>query len=310
MTPDTSNDIPAKQSHPDFVALLRARYRNYRAAKRAQGSFVFLTIAIPMFSVLLAPTYPQLKPYLALAAVILLLLDVGFIDPLQKDWMKRGAKLQEEFDTKVLGIPWNRFVAGAMVDREDVHTDSAKPLPLKRESELVPWYEPCVGAVSLSFGRLICQRTNITYDARLRRRYSSAMLYGAVALFFVAFLFGLAFQLDVSGLLLTVVVPFTPLFSWALREYRKQIDTVAALTSLKSESEKLWERALSGASSAELEKVSRELQDAIYQHRVRSPLVFDWVYDRLRNKNEGEARHAAQHLVAQAKTFLNKESAA
>jgi hypothetical protein len=182
MTLNLTNDISSRQVQPELVALLRARYRTYRTAKLTQALFVLLTIALPVMSVFLATAYPQVMPYLAFAAIVLLLLDTGIIDRLQKERIKRGAKLQEEFDVKVLGMSWNRFVAGSMVDHEDVRAASAKPLSQKRESELTPWYEPCVGEVPLLFGRLICQRTNISYDSRLRKKYGSALLYGAIAL--------------------------------------------------------------------------------------------------------------------------------
>ena len=99
-----TNDIPSKQVRQEFVALLRARCRTYQDAKLTYGLFVLFTIAFPVTSVLFAPAYPQLKECLALAALVLLLLDVGIIDRLQKDRTKRGAKLQEEFDVKVFGV--------------------------------------------------------------------------------------------------------------------------------------------------------------------------------------------------------------
>ncbi|HNB77160.1 MAG TPA: S-4TM family putative pore-forming effector [Rhodocyclaceae bacterium] len=310
MTPNPSNSIPSKQLLPEHVALLRARFRAYQLVKRIQALFLILTITLPVASVLLVPTYPQIKPYVALMALVLLLLDTTLIERLQKDLMKRGARLQEEFDVKVLGMSWNRFVTGAMVDHEDAHAASAKPLSRTREAELTPWYEPCVGEVPLALGRLICQRTNISYDGRLRRRYGAYLLYGTittgVALLFAA----LALDLSFSAMLLTLAVPFTPVLNWALREHRKQLDTVTALANLKAEFERLWDKALAGAEPADLEKGSRQLQDAIYQHRASSPLVFDWVYDFLRKANEDEAHHAAWQLVTQAKAVVSKEAVA
>ncbi|MCW5595256.1 MAG: hypothetical protein KIT42_05220 [Rhodocyclaceae bacterium] len=290
-----------------MVALLRARYRAYRNAKIVQGLFVLLTIALPIFSIPLAEACPSVKEYLALTALLLLLLDVGIFDRLQKDWMKKGAKLQEEFDVRVLGMQWKGLVAGAKVDHEDVHAASARPLRKKRESQLTPWYEPCVGEVPLPFGRLICQRTNISYDARLRKRYGNFLLLGSIALCVVLLYAALAFHLNFSALVLTVGVPLTPVLGWALREQRRQADAAITLANLKSEFEKLWERALVGAKAKELEQGSRELQDALYRHRAASPLVFDWVYDCLRSANEDEAHHAAQRLVAQAKAAIDKE---
>jgi hypothetical protein len=304
------NDIPTKQNRPHLLALLRARKRTYKAAKLTQGVFVLLTIALPVVSVFLAPDHPHLKPYLALAALALLLVDTGIIERLQKDRMKRGAKLQEAFDADVLSIPWNRFVVGARVDPEDVHSASARLLTPKREAELLDWYATCVGEIPLPVARLICQRTNISYDARLRQRYGGALLLGTVALGLLLMIVGLAFDLNFSELLLTVLVPFTPVFSWALREHRKQADTASALMNLKSECEKLWDTALNGGADTEIACGSRELQDAIYQHRVSSPLVFDWVYNKMRRSNEDEANHAAGYFVAQAKAAMAKEAVA
>ena len=159
----------------------------------------------------------------------------------------------------------------------------------------------------IQLARLICQRTNISYDARLRRTYGTWLLYGTVALGVILSFVGLAFDLSFSGLLLTVVVPLMPLLNWALRERHKQTDTANYLVTLIGEFEKLWDRALKATRSRDLDRRSREMQDAIYQHRASSPLVFDWVYYRLRNRTEDEVQHAAQTLVRQAKESLKLE---
>jgi hypothetical protein len=265
-TPESNlcNDIPVEQTRSELVELIRARDRTYRAAKLTQGGFVALSILLPIAGVVFVPTYPEVKSFLALFGLVLLLVDTGHLDWLQKDRIKRGAKLQEEFDTRVLRLPWNRFVAGKKVDPEDVRAASAKPLSKMRESQIACWYEPCVGEVPIQLARLICQRTNISYDARLRRTYGSWLLYGTVGLGIILALVGLVLDLSFSALLLTVVVPLMPILNWALRDYHKQTDTASHLVDLNGELEKLWEAALKGAESRDLEKRSRELQDAIY----------------------------------------------
>lgn len=296
------NSISTKQQSPELVALLRARFRTYRSAKRTQALFVAFAIGLPMASTFLVPTYPELKPYLVMASLLLMLLDTGLVERIQKERLKRGARLQEEFDVEVLGLNWNQSVSGAKVDHEDVRAASVKPLSKKRESQLTPWYEPCVGDVEQHLGRLICQRTNISYDARLRRTYATFLLGGAITLGIALALLGISRGFTVSELLVAVTLPCAPIFAWALREHFKQADTANALTALKAQFETQWERAMAGENAAELEKGSRELQDAIFRHRASSPLVFDWVYDRLRRTNEDEARHAAERLVNQART--------
>lgn len=298
------NGIPDRQSRVENKLLLRARDRNYRAAKLTQGLVVMLSVVLPVLGVLVGPSQPEVRPYVALAGLILLILETALIDRVQKDKQKRGAKLQEQFDTVVLALPWNRFVAGARVEPEDVRALSAQPLSSKREAHFDAWYEPCVGELPQHLARLICQRTNISYDTRLRRKYGNRLL--AVTLIFgIGLLFAsLAMDSKFPDLVMTLLVPFMPVLSWALKERLQHANTAASLTNLGSEWEKLWTKALAGASEAELTSDSRDLQDAIYQHRERSPLVFDWVYYRLRAANEDEAHHAAVELVAKAKNAI------
>ena len=304
-----TNTIPTDQASPELVRLLRARENTYAAAKLTQGLFVAASVVLPVASAFLGK-FDELKPYFAVAGLMLLFLDVAWLDRLQKDRVKRGAKLQEDFDTKLMKLQWNRFVAGDRVLPEDVREASTKQLPAKREEEIQSWYERCVGEVPLHFGRLICQRTNIHYDQRLRRRYGGWLLSVTSIVGAILFLVALAMDSKLSELVMSFAVPFTPVLTWALRENRKQLDTATSLERLQSEFQKSWTEALAGASAGDLEVRSRQLQDAIYQHRASAPLVFDWVYRRLRKKNEDEAHHAAQDLVAEVQSSMARRAAA
>lgn len=246
----------------------------------------------------------EVKPYIAFTGLLLLFLDIALLDQYQKGCIKRGAKLQEEFDTKVLKLPWNSFVAGDNVIPEDIRSYSSKPLSKKREGEIASWYESCVGDVPIQIGRLICQRTNIHYDQRLRQRYSGGLLALTIIAGVILLLAALRMDPKFSEVIMSFFVPFTPILSWTLREHRKQLDTAAALERLQSELKKMWAVALGGESPQIMEIYSRQLQDAIYQHRANASLIFDWIYRRMRNKNEDEASHAANELVAEAKAAL------
>lgn len=302
----SKNEIPVRQARAENKRLLRARDRNYRSAKWTQGVVVLLSVVLPILGVLVGSNHPAVRPYVALAGLILLVLETALIDRVQKDRQKRGAKLQEQFDTEVFGLPWNRFVAGARVEPEDVRALSAKPLSRRREAHFDAWYEPCVVALPQHLARLICQRTNISYDARLRRKYGNCLL-AVTLLFGIGLLFAsLEMGLKFPDLVMTLLVPFTPVLTWALKERMQHANAAASLTNLSSEWEKMWSRALAGATEAVITADSRDLQDSIYQHRERSPLVFDWVYYRLRTSNEDEARHAEEDLVTRAKKTLGE----
>jgi len=267
---------------------------------------VSLSIALPILSAIEGARHPTIRAFVALAAIILLLLDTGWLEKIQKERTKLGAKLQEQFDTEVYGLSWNRFVAGKPVEPEDLQWLSATPLGPKRESEFLSWYEHCVGQLPIHLGRMVCQRTNIRYDSRIRRRYGGWVLGLVVAFAIVLLLIGLLAGLGLRDLILSFAVPFLPLMTWALKEHRQQTNSAIAIENLMLEWEKLWTKALEGAPVDEVEPGTRNLQDAIYQYRERNPLVFDWVYRAMRRKNEEEAKFAAEDLVAKAKKALQE----
>lgn len=302
------NSISMTQQKSDQIRLLRARYRIYRNVKTIQGISVLFSLFLPFFSMALVSYLPTSKAYFALSAVVFMLVNTGFLNQIQKDNLKRGAKLQEEFDVNVLGLKWNGFVAGTKVDHEDIHHASSSLLSAKKESKLVSWYEPCVSEVPLRFGRLICQRTNITYDSRLRRLYANRLLTITIVSMFMLMAYGISQNLTLAELLLTVIVPAMPSIDWASKEFHKQKDTTIALNSLKSEIEKLWNRALDGGSPNELENGSRQLQDAIYQHRASNMPIFDWFYELHRDANENAAHHAAQEFVKEVKARITTDN--
>lgn len=300
------NNILSQQVLDENKRLLRARHRNYRPAKVIQGILILCSVLLPLLSLIGATYFPEVRPYVALAALILLLVDTAFIDGFHKGRLKRGAKLQEQFDTKVFSLPWNRFVTGAHVEPEDVHSLSTKPLSEKREQHFNAWHEVCVGSLPLHLARLVCQRTNISYDARLRRKYGNWLL-ALTVLFGVALLFfGMSRGFTLADLVMTLLVPIMPAMTWALKERLQQTNAAVSLTNLVAEWNKIWTKALDGADPADITADSRALQDAIYQHRERSPLVFDWVYHMQRKGNESAAHHAAEHLVATAEKRLRE----
>lgn len=303
------NGIIELQAKPEMVRLIWARDKTYQAAKRTQGWFVFWTAAVPVIGALTSVLWPGLKPVLALISLLLLLLDVGLIDRLQKERLKRGAKLQEEFDTRAFGLPWNRFVAGDKVLPEDVTEAVSAPMPAKRQKEIETWYEASVSRVPLAYGRLVCQRTNISYDSRLRRRYGNGLFSVALVLAILVLIAGVLLDPKFTDAILGLAM-VAPMLSWALREHRKQLDTCISLQNLQSEFKTVWTKALEGASDEELKVGSRQLQDAIYQHRASAPLVFDWVYYRMRSKNEREAHAAAEEFIKQAEEALSARGAA
>jgi len=296
------NQINVLQNRDEQIALLRAQRVFYGRAKVQQTIFIVFAILLPTISLMVASAHPESKPYLALAGVIFLLLEVGLFSKLQKENTKRGARTQEQFDCCVLDLEWNQFVCGSRVDIEDIHAVVAQGIPQRHVYE--NWYEPDVAKLPINIARIICQRTNVTYDARVRKWYAACLLWSVIVLGIVLILIGTLKGFPFSEIVLSVIVPFVPLMNFALREHRKQSDTIDSLATLKSEVEKLWSKAMKNPAAPELSNEARTLQDAIYRNRVSNPLVYDWIYRLNRKKNEGLASIGAKELVKEAKDKL------
>ncbi len=81
---------------------------------------------------------------------------------------------------------------------------------------------------------------------------------------------------------------------WKRRGHEGTLDTLARL---KTESEKLLTVTITGVDAAEARRRSRDLQDAIFGHRLSSSLVFEWIYNNLRPRLEARLVHGAEHWV-------------
>lgn len=297
--------IDVEQNRPERLELLRAQRLFYSRAKLYQNLFAVMALLLPGIGVLFGTCSPEIRSFLGFGSILLLLLDVGVISRKQLEDCKRGAKVQEHFDTEVLKLDWSRLVAGERVDAEDVREITSKPRRDVDRHCLENWYEPVVAKLPLPVGRIICQRTNVNYDMRVRKMYAGILLGAAVLLFVLLTLLGLYQGMKVNDLILTVYLPALPLATFLLNEHRKHGDTIETLTTIKAEIEKVWEQALTGTPFDDLTRSSRALQDAIFRHRASNPLVFDWLYGLIRQQQEALTKHVVEKLVAEAQKRLN-----
>jgi len=296
--------INIEQNKPSRIELLLAQRLYYARAKWYAGCFAIGAILIPVLSVLVGLENMAARPYIALASIALLLLEVWFFLPEQKRNIKTAARIQEQFDTEVLSLDWNKLVAGNRVDAEDIRAILPTVSTDENPHKLPNWYEPAISRLPLHVGRVLCQRTNISYDSRVRVRYAKTLFWLAVGLSVALIVVATSAGLRLDQAILTLAVPALPLVTYLLREWRKQADTVEGLENIKNEVQRLWNEALEGATSSHMTASSRALQDAIYRHRASNPPVFDWFYKLLRDGTETLTRRAIEDLVSNAEERL------
>jgi hypothetical protein len=289
------NTIARDQDTPEFQRLLKARQRVYSDATRYQILQMVLAVVLPVAGAVLALAYPETRPYVALYGLIATALDVMWVDRMQRCLLKVAAKISEEFDCRLLKMPWNSFVAGKREDAEVI--DAAARRWNDDASGITGWYNGIVPTARHPMARLVCQRMNLQYDASLRKKYGAYLIWGA-GILFIALIVGAAAKdlklIDFAAVAATV----SPAIFWAIREQFRQSDSAAANETLKGEAEKFLDAVrTSGCDDAECDKRSRELQDALFQRRVANPLVLPLVYRLMRNELEKQAQAGADDLL-------------
>lgn len=292
------NAIPTLQNAEPQLKLMRARQQTYA---NATGVLVFqlvLTVMVPVLSAIAGMIFQDIRPWTAGLALLITILDVSLLDRLQRQKLKLAAKFAEMFDNAVLDIPWNRFVAGKRPDHESIDAAASAWSRRKSDERLIDWYPPAVGQARLYLARILCQRTNLWYDAKLRANYADWIRAAAFLIVAALFISAFAIGLTVYALVSTVLAPAAPLLTWAMREYFRQKDTAEAQDTLKADAEDLWERAKAGKCvEAECAAQSREFQNAIYIRRATSPLILPFLYPWCRPTMERQMNVGAEQLL-------------
>ncbi|HYH70085.1 MAG TPA: S-4TM family putative pore-forming effector [Methyloceanibacter sp.] len=290
------NDIPSRQNAPGSQELMKAREHLYARATRLQIAQLFCTVVFPMIFAIVGLLTEAARPYVALAAFAMTVLDLAALDRAQRQHLRVAARISEQFDCEVLQMSWKRFVAGRQIDPETIAEAAASWRG--RPEKVLDWYPLAVGAAPLHLARLICQRTNLWYDSNLRRRWSRAVLALAMTTFMLLLVAGFLADLSLLGFSATILAPATPLMIWAFREHYRQLDAAQSLENIKDEAETLWDQVK--ADQVGLEEClirSREFQNAIFARRTLNPLIFPLIYPLLRDRMEVQMNKGAEQYL-------------
>lgn len=293
------NGITSRQNSPENIRLLAAQRCLYSRAKGLAAVQVFLAGLTPVVGAIAVALKPDTDTWAAFAGIIVAFVDTIWLDPKQKRLRNLAASVQEHFDCTVLQLTWNAALAGRHPSPEDIHEAAEAHTP-SSAAPLEDWYPHAVNAVPLYQGRLICQRTNCWWDSKLRQRYCNWIFGTVFVLSTCVFALGLLNGISLQKFVLAVMAPLLPAGLWAAREWRRQSETALESDRQKEDSESLWGQVVRGeVAEPEVSRRSRELQDAILVRRRGNAPVFDWVYRRLRSKQEDQMNVAAEVMVNQ-----------
>lgn len=306
------NPILHQQNEPRQIDRLAAQRQLYSDSKRWQLAHFVMSVPCVVMLALVTLAFPVLKPWAWLWSLLIVLLDFGIFSVRQEELRTRAAQIQEIFDGEVLELPLRDLKGAARVPIEAIDKAAHRYKQSHTDiSDLSNWYSVEIAPLPVPLARIICQRTNCWWDSEVRRRYATTLLWGLIGLTLFVVILGLFRNTTVADWFVSVLAPPFPMLLWGWRQIRDQNKTATKLDKLREHAEKLWNQALSNASSLqdfankspEMQSEARELQDEIFEHRRTNQPMFDAIHRRVHDDMEARMNRGAKYYVEQA---LNK----
>lgn len=288
------NKITEKQNLPINITLLKAQRALYSSAKNYAGLQLILTVFIMVAISFIYLIYG--KGWLGLpvtdltwlvtsVSFLVLLLDSIWLTPLIESKKEMAAKIQQEFDSNVLGIQWSKGFLGKKVDREVIEDWCYK---FKGdENKLRDWYCTKIESLPLTPAKICCQSENCWWDGDLRKKYNTLIILITLMAAIASFILSISLDYTMQKFFVVFIAPLLPFVTIAFRTIHDNNKSIERLKNLKSDLNDLWEQLLRQEKSDNDANVLIEgIQLGIFTNRKDSPLIFDFVYWLQKNKKE------------------------
>ena len=284
-----TNDIPLRQNEPRAIQRQAAAEALFRRSARFFYLQTVLGVLIPVALAVLnlvlsqlsvpQPQRQSIAAWFALYGFLMLLLDEFLLDPGQQGAKRRGAVAREMFDVQLFQLPWNATKVHPQPDDAELAEQADKTLRQPASAaRMRNWYAPIVGEVPIELGRLICQRTNLWWDSKLRHSYSWGFGTFAGSLVILGLLVAKVLVLNIDGALLGAIT-IGPALRWAIREGKRHAAVKGTQERLSNRACELQNAFIEDRIAPEdVTSASRELQDAIYDLRATAPIGIRWIY--------------------------------
>ncbi len=282
--------LPGDQYSEDSIRLLAASSREYSRAKCVKRLRVVVSILIALCAPIATYLVPAVTNYLAIAGGVWLLLSTVVLKRLQSALTKRAATIQEEFDTKLFDLPWNKMLIGDHESRELIRHADAK---FKTDRKVLHDWYPESGQIGPLVSILLCQRANLVWDWRLKKSYGCLVGIMTAVLFAGGVMAAVATDQKLVDYILRFLNPSLSVLALGLETAWAHFE----ISNNKQTKEKLingiWERVKKDPGSLTLEEC-RQLQDCIFLLRSLDPLVPNWWYRIRRRGYDGDMREAIE----------------
>lgn len=284
-----ANNIVELQNRPENIKMLKAMRHLYsKVGKLTKYYFIFCVlfpIVISFAKPFISSEDYQVLFHFMIAYNLLSLMAGLWLECKIKKERVLAAKIQQQFDCNVFELQWNRYTFGAQPSLEDINSNAKS----SNDEDFLNWYDRDVDIVDRMLAVIICQRINLTYDVALRKKFLCSLTI--ISIIILIIILGIAFYED-EGLRTTIVfvaVPLIPVIRWLFSTRKANSDNIEKCERIKKIiDDYLEEYRNNGIVFSDIDLC--EIQNCIYEHRKTAFKIPDFIYNKMRSKQE-EATH-------------------
>lgn len=293
------NNIYQKQNQDQFIERFRAQGHIYDQAKTYANWIVIISIVVVFGLTILKFAFPEeecLKSisilYGIFSTVVCFLLEAK-----RKKQKNFAARIQQLIDCELFDISWWKNW-GRKPALEDIQEAAKKEKP----DRYYNWYDSSIQSVSMQSATLICFRSNVMYDQRLRKRYLKFCHFAFWSIMIVLLILCLWFNFSILDILTYGVAPALPIIMMYVKTWVAESTDTNNLEQIRGDLEIMQERMVAGEVIPSDENLF--IQDAIYVHRKSSFSIPSFYYKRYRTENEIDMHVFASRLAEQLANCL------
>ena len=263
-----------------MLKLLGAQKQLYREAKNYQGIILLAAFIASMVYPAVHHYYPNVENYIIIGGALLLGIAELWLKNIPENKAKMAATIQEEFDTRLYEIPWNKELIGSKIDPLEI--DRAYAALPNSKSENVraanPWYSD-YRSKKKELAILLCQKENLWWDQKQKKRYARFITFLIIISLFISWIVGFhLWELEEKEYLIQVLVPLAPFLYLLYDSIRKIRNSSVLLQNTLDRVNELREDFLTSGRSISTQDL-RRIQNKIYENRRDGDLIPEGFYD-------------------------------
>lgn len=289
-----SRPIAQRQNDEPSLTLLRAIAVVHRSTQRAHGLSLLLSALVAALGLMTVP-FPASAAPVTLVGAAWAVLYATVIVPWAGRHLRTSAILQEMFDVRLFGLPWNQVAVGDRLSEDEVSRLSRRFRG--SEERLRDYY--LVAALPVPHDVLFCLEQNLAWGSRVRRRFAHLTIALVVLWCAVGVVLAIAEGSTVVQLISGWLIPSLGLLLLCVDTYRAQMsntdERTRVLGLLRAVTADPGSPAASGTG---LVGLARQIQDVLFHIRRQQPRMPSWFFWRFHDSDLADFRFKMRELEA------------